>query len=110
MSEPVKYYLDEHVHPAIAAGLRRRGVNVLTTQEAGMLGASDEEHLILAANQERVIFTQDEDFLRLHARGEEHEGIVYARQRTAIGYIVRSLMLIFEVISADEMKNRIEFI
>ena len=38
----IKFYLDEHVNPAVADGLRRRGVDVLTTQEAGMLGASDE--------------------------------------------------------------------
>jgi hypothetical protein len=76
MSEQVKFYLDEHVHPAVAAGLRRRGV-VLTTKEAGMLSAYDDEHLDFAKSQGRVIFTQDEDFLRLHAGGIEHAGIVY---------------------------------
>lgn len=84
MSEQVKFYLDEHVHPAVAAGLRRRGVDVLTTKEAGMLSASDVEHLTLAARDGYVIFTQDDDFLRLHASGQTHAGIVYARQRTAL--------------------------
>lgn len=110
MSEPVKFYLDEHVHPAVAAGLRRRGVDVLTTQEASMLSATDEEHLVLAAREGRVIFTQDEDFLRLHARDESHGGIVYVRQRTPVGYIVRGLILIHEALSAEEMKNRVEFL
>ena len=44
MSERVKFYLDEHVNPAVASGLRRRGVDVLTTQEAGMLSTSDEDY------------------------------------------------------------------
>jgi predicted nuclease of predicted toxin-antitoxin system len=110
MNGLIKFYLDEHVHPAVAAGLRRRGVDVLTTKEAGMLSATDVEHLALAASEARVIFTQDDDFLRLHARGQTHAGIVYARQRTAVGHIVRGLMLIYQVLSAEEMHNHIEFL
>ena len=48
MSERVKFYLDEHVHPAVAAGLRRRGVDVLTTQAAEMRSATDLEHLAVS--------------------------------------------------------------
>lgn len=49
MSERVKFYLDENVNPAVAAGWRRRDVDVLTIQEAGMLGASDEAHLAMGS-------------------------------------------------------------
>jgi predicted nuclease of predicted toxin-antitoxin system len=110
MNEPISFYLDEHVHPAIAAGLRRRGVDVLTAKDSGMLSATDVEHLAFAASQERVIFTQDADFLRLHASGQAHAGIVYARQRTAVGHIVRGLMLIYQLLSAEEMRDRVEFL
>lgn len=110
MSERIKVYLDEHVNLAIAAGLRRRDIDVLTTQEADMLGASDEEHLRLATSQSRVPFTQDDDFLRLHARSMEHAGIVYVRQHAPVGYIVRGLTLIYQVLTPDEMKNRLEFL
>lgn len=110
MSERVKFYLDEHVHPAVAAGLRRRGVDVLTTQEAEMRSATDVEHLALAARSGRVLFTQDDDFLRLHAGGEAHAGIVYVRQQTPIGQIVRGLLLIYQLVSAEEMQNRLEFL
>ena len=51
MSGQVKFYLDEHVHSAVAAGLRRRDVDVLMTKEAGMLSASDVEHLALASSE-----------------------------------------------------------
>jgi predicted nuclease of predicted toxin-antitoxin system len=110
MSARLKFYLDEHVNPAVAMGLRQRGVDVLTTQEASMLGASDEDHLAMAAGQNRVVFTQDDDFLRLHAQGIEHAGLVYVRQRTSIGYIVRGLVLIYQMLTSDEMKNRLEFL
>jgi uncharacterized protein with PIN domain len=110
MSEKIKVYTDEHVPKAVVQGLRRRGVDVLSTQEAGMLGASDEEQLALATSQDRVIFTQDDDFLRLHAKGMEHSGIVYAPQQTSIGDMVRGLMLICQVLDADEMENHVEFL
>jgi hypothetical protein len=45
------------VPKAIVKGLRERGVVALTAAEAGMLGASDEEHLAFALREERVIFT-----------------------------------------------------
>lgn len=67
MSGQVKFYLDEHVHPAVADGLRRRGVDVWTAQQANMLGAADKEHLELARQERRVVFTQDDDFLKLHS-------------------------------------------
>ncbi len=110
MAERVNFYLDEHVPRAVASGLRRRGVDVLTLQEAGMLGAEDEAHLVLATQQGRVIFTQDADFLRLHATGIEHAGIVYVPQHTPVGYILRGLMLIYEVLEPEDMKNRLEFL
>lgn len=78
MVERIKFYTDEHVPKAVARGLRERGVDVLTVAEVGMLGASDEEHLALARREERVLFTRDADFLRLHAAGVRHARIVYA--------------------------------
>jgi uncharacterized protein with PIN domain len=106
----IKFYLDEHVSRAVAKGLRQRGADVLTVPEAGMIGASDEEHLALAEREGRVIFTQDDDFLRLSAQGYPHAGIVYARQPTQIGEIIYGLMLILQVLTPEEMRNHIEFL
>ena len=75
-----------------------------------MLGKADEEHLRLASDQGRVVFTQDDDYLRLHAQGFQHFGIVYAPQHTPIGVIVSGLMLLFQVATPDEMHDRIEFL
>ena len=41
--------MDEHVPQAVSQGLRRQGVDVLTTQKAGFLSVSDEGHLKFAA-------------------------------------------------------------
>ena len=110
MVQVVRFYTDEHVARAVARGLRERGVDVLTAAQARMLGASDEEHLQLAASEGRAIVTQDDDFLRLHAAGAKHAGIAYAPQGTSIGDIIRGLMLIYQVLDSDEMQGHVEFL
>lgn len=110
MAKPIKFYMDEHMAKAVTKGLRRRGVNVLTAAEAGMLGADDIAHLALASREERVVVTQDADFLRLHAAGVPHYGIVYAPQQTPVGSILAGLLLIYQLLQAEEMVNRVEFL
>ena len=75
-----------------------------------MLAASDKEHLALAVRERRVLFTQDADFLRLHAANIPHSGIAYAPQQTPIGNIVRGLMLIYQILEPEDMLNHIEFL
>jgi hypothetical protein len=41
MPRTIRFHLDEDVDPAIAEGLRRRGIDVTTTPEVGLLGARD---------------------------------------------------------------------
>src|SRR5205085_10353175 len=106
----IKFYTDEHVPNAVARGLRARGVDVRTTAEAGMLGASDEDQLEWAKNEGRVMFSQDRDFLRLAVTVADHTGVVYASRPTPIGTIISGLMLIHGVLDAAEMVGRVEYI
>ena len=110
MASPIRFYTDEHVARAVVRALRERGVDVLTVNDAGTLGASDEEHLALALSETRVIFTQDDDFPRLHALGAAHAGKVYARQGTPISRIIQGLMLIYHVLTPEEMNGHVEFL
>lgn len=92
MADRIKFYLDEHVPKAVAEGLRRRGVDIVTVQEQGLQAAKDEQHLACATQEGRVMVTQDADFLQLHAAGLPHQGIVYAPQQTSISHMLCSLM------------------
>jgi len=54
--EEIVYHTDEHVPTAVITGLRARGVDVVTSQESGLLAASDEQHLAYAAAEGRIVF------------------------------------------------------
>lgn len=110
MAIGISYYLDEHVPNAVARGLRQRGVDVVTVNEEGMQGATDRQHLDRARQAGRVVFTMDDDFLRMHAESREHSGIVYAAQGRSTGEIVRGLMLIRQVMTPEEMQGSVEFL
>ena len=105
----IKFYTDEHIHPEIAKALRKSGIDVLTAQQAGLLGVDDSEHLQFATSQGRIIFTQDEDFLDLHWK-MKHNGIAYAHQRTSMRRIIEGLTLIYEAMNEEEMQNHVEFL
>jgi len=110
LAETVKSYTDEHVGAAVVDGLRRRGLDVLAAREADMLGASDSQHLAFALAQQRVLFTQDADFVRLHRAGVQHAGIVYAHQQTGVSEVLRGLVLVGIAMSPEEMANHLEYI
>ena len=111
MSKKIKFHLDESVSNAIANGLRKRGINVTTSPEEGLMGVSDREQLAFALSQQRVIFTFDDDFLGLASTGLEHSGIIYTRQqRQSIGQIISDLVLVWECLDPEYMYGRIEFL
>ncbi len=107
----IRFHLDEHVAHAVADGLRRLGVDVTTTTDAGLLGADDAAQIAFGVADRRVIFSEDDDFLRLASQGIKHAGLVYCHQNaSSIGQIVRALELIWEIYEPAEMANRIEFV
>jgi hypothetical protein len=109
------FYMDHHVHRGIIEGLRRRGVNVLTAFEDGSERLDDDALLLRATTLDRVLFTQDQDFLEIVPRWQTMDrpfaGVVYAvQQHIDIGRTIDYLGLIAELISAEEIRNRIEYV
>ncbi|MBE2232358.1 MAG: DUF5615 family PIN-like protein [Anaerolinea sp.] len=111
MAELIRFHLDENVNLAIASGLRRRGIDVTTSRDAGLIGASDAEQLQYARNEGRVIVSQDTDFLVIAAATREHPGLAFARKGTrSVRQIVDQLELIHAVIPAEEMQGHVEYL
>ncbi len=106
----IKFYLDESVNVAIAAGLKRRGVLTTTARDSDTLGLTDVEQLEYATKNSLVIVTHDDDFLSL-AINKRHSGIVYVhQQKYSVGDLIRYLKLLWDVVNSEEMKNHIEFL
>ena len=111
MPRTIRFHLDENTDPALASGLRRYWIDVTTSQETGLLGAVDTVQLAHAQAHGRVLFTHDSDHLALSAQGAQHCGIAYCHQKKLpLASIIDGLVLVWEVLEADEMVNRVEFI
>ena len=113
----IRLYLDEDsMDRALVRALRAREVDVLTAIEAGLIARPDSQHLSYASDHDRVLFTYNVgDFCRLHdvllREGRPHAGIICAQQQSyTIGEILRRLLHLIGTVSANEMRNRVEFL
>jgi hypothetical protein len=107
----LRFHLDEHVDHAVAVGLRGRGIDVTTTPEASLKGASDEEQLSYGLRERRVIVTHDDDLLILAAQGTHHAGIGFCKSASrTIGQIVLKLAMLSRHNNPDDFMDRVEFL
>lgn len=110
----ISLYLDENIQLALAEGLRARGVDVLTTQEAGNIGLNDEEQLIFSSKYNRVLISFNKrDFAKIHYKWmklkKPHAGIILSDQ-LPIGIVLRRLMKLYFSLSSTDMRNRLEYL
>ena len=110
----VKLYLDEDVDIFLANALKLKGIDVLTTQEAGKRRLSDSEQIEFAVNEKRAILTHNKrDYAFLHKNylleGKEHYGIILSDQRP-LSEMLRGLSKLIFSLTAEQMKNRREFL
>jgi predicted nuclease of predicted toxin-antitoxin system len=110
----VKTYLDENISHLVAEILRSRGYEVLTAQEAGNKGLSDDKQLDFACNIKMAILTHDRvDFENLakeyFSADKTHFGIIIVFPHPP-QEIAQRLNLILNNFTADEMKNQIIYI
>ncbi len=107
-----RLYFDVHIPSAILEGLRRRGIDVLTSQEDGTREVEDDVLLQRAATLGRLLISQDADFLAIgqewQGRGRLFPGIIYAAQMgISFGRIIDDLELIATCAEPEELANRV---
>lgn len=106
----IRLHADEQIARSVVRGLRARGVDISTTPETRLRGSEDPAQLAHAFGNGRVLLTQDADFLRMHAAGQQHAGIIYAAQGKSIGAMIRGTMLIVDLLDAESMAQHVEYI
>ncbi len=107
-------YLDEHIQAALAQGLRARGVDVLTTQEAGNRLLNDQGQLMFAVAQGRALLSYNKrHFAKLHYdwmnAGRDHAGIILSDQ-LPVGIVLRRLMKLYFSLTREDLKNCLEYL
>lgn len=113
MSAP-KFFTDEDVYSGVAAGLRKAGLDAVSTPETGRLGESDESQLGWAAQEGRVLVSFNvAHFAELHAAwiasGRKHAGIVVSNQRP-LGDTLRRLLRVAAELDAVSFQDWLEYL
>jgi predicted nuclease of predicted toxin-antitoxin system len=111
----LRFMFDECCDEDVAKALATRGFDVETVTSLGRKGLSDDAQLQFAFQDNRVLYTTDKHFLQLAAnyqkRSKPFAGIVYhASGSRTKRRIIDALALMNDVLSSDEMMNRVEFI
>ncbi|MEG3973589.1 DUF5615 family PIN-like protein [Microcoleus sp. herbarium8] len=111
----INLYMDENVPLPVTEGLRRRDVDVLRVQDDGRKGTPDNIVLDRAAELQRVVFTQDDDFLAIaNLRQQEavnFAGVIYAHQQSVtVGDCVRDLEIIAKVNEPEDLANCVQYL
>lgn len=108
-------YMDVHIPSSITEGLRRRGIDVLTSQDDGTREAEDETLLARSTKLNRILVTQDEDLLSIssiwQSHGKPFSGVIYAHQLgPGIGKIVEDLELLALCALREELESQVIFL
>jgi hypothetical protein len=111
VGDPLRFYVDQHFPAAVTRALVRRGLDVLTAQEANRCGLPDSDQMAFATAQGRVVVTFDPDFPALHLSGAEHAGIAWCPARKyGIGALIQALLLLHGVLTGEAMRNHLEYL
>ena len=108
-------YMDENVPLPITNGLRQRDVDVLRAQEDNHQNTPDPIILDRATDLQRVVFTQDDDFLAI-ANSRQQEEVSFARviyahqQNVTFGDCIRDLEIIAKVSEPGDLVNRVQYL
>lgn len=105
---------DADVHGAIIRGIRRRlpELELVRTQEVLPEGTPDQNILAWAANENRVLITNDRNTMvgfayQRVAAGEAMPGLIVTTNEESIGATINDIEIIAECISAEEFSRRL---
>lgn len=116
MSQIRLYFDEDSGNMSLVEALRNEDIDVLTTPEANRMGYSDQDQLLWATQQNRIIYSFNMgDFCRLHnifiSDGVTHAGIIVVpRQSYSIGEQLRGILRLISEQSAEVMVNQLVFL
>lgn len=113
----IRLYFDEDSQDSdVVRDVRFRGLDILTSHEAGMDHRNDEDQLDFAMAEGRILYSFNaKDFNRIHieyiTHNKPHAGIIISQQhRYSLGEQMRRLTRIVNARTAEQMINQLEFL
>lgn len=106
----LRLYVDECVDARIIRALVRRGIDIVTVGEMGLLGESDETQLQQAIELDRIPVSCDHDFLSLAHAGigtGGFVGLIFVKPSTDIGATIRSIERLATTLHPEDVAERI---
>lgn len=113
----IPLYIDENsMDHDVLRMLRANRIDVVTVEERGTRGRTDEYHLLAASAERRAVYSRDiKDFSRLHAvfmrAGRHHAGIILVPvSRLSVGEEARRLIALCTAKTIEEMRDTIAYL
>jgi len=112
----VCFLLDEHISPAVPAGLKRHQprVDVLSVGDSGAppLGTPDSNILCFLESTQRALITKNRRSMWQHVMehwqsGGHLWGIFWVPRDISYGLLIRQLLLIWETSEAEEWRDQL---
>jgi hypothetical protein len=110
----LKAYADENVAHAVVQALRKRGMDVVTVSDRARRGANDASLLAESLADERILLTNDQDFLALAASAASQH-VVFApifywpQQERRVGELVNRIIQEASQLSYADACSRVFF-
>jgi predicted nuclease of predicted toxin-antitoxin system len=107
--------MDAHLKGAVSRGLALKGVDVLTAQDDGNDSLEDGLLRLRATELNRILVTQDEDFIGIAKRLTEERipftGVIYLHQnRLSIGELIHQLEVVAGASDMAEWSSRLLYL
>ncbi|MBX3288632.1 MAG: DUF5615 family PIN-like protein [Acidobacteria bacterium] len=117
MAAKIKFLTDEDVRQAIVDGVRKRlpKLDVVTVREAGLSSYRDQLVLEFAAEENRILISQDVTTMKEHASfrlraGKPMPGLFLVPDTVPIGKAIDEIVMVAECTTPNEWNNHIEFL
>jgi predicted nuclease of predicted toxin-antitoxin system len=118
----MRLLLDAHLSPGLAEALQQAGVDAVGLQrwhDGELLNSPDEEILVAAIADDRILVTSDRATMPAHLRrlaedGVRHSGVVFVRtvdsRASRIGSVSRRLVALLQAASGSEWTDRVVYL
>jgi len=105
----MRFLADEHIDKAVIVALKNR-LDIISLDEIGKKGIDDNEIVEFAKSDNRIVITMDSDFLRLHATGVRHKGIIFLTKLLDVGNIIREIEKISITYRSEDLENAVLYV